>query len=132
MAGLRKVHSAIIGGAVLTGFLGSKVPPGAVGRQQGAFDNLPFDAALAKRNVDAIQCPVMMLVGQDDFMADINRKFYDLMTQTGKPVRMEFYLHAYHGFETGPGAMAGPGKGNLPLLEGALDALQRSVDFARQ
>jgi dipeptidyl aminopeptidase/acylaminoacyl peptidase len=131
MTGLRKTHAAIIGGAVLSGFLGSQVPPEALSHPQGALHDLPFDKTLARRNVEAIQCPVLMLVGQDDFMADINRQFYDLMTQAGKPVRMEFYLHAYHGFETGPGAMAGPGKGKLPVLEGTLDALQRSVDFAK-
>jgi hypothetical protein len=44
---------------------------------------------------------------------------------------MEFYRGAYHGFETGPGAMAGPGNGKEPLLEGSLDALERAIEFAR-
>ncbi len=135
VAGQRKVHAAIIGGGVLTGLLGARIPQAAPSRTQGAFDDLPLDAVMARRNVEAIQCPILLLVGQDDFMANINRKFYDLMVQAGKPVRMEFYLHAYHGFETGPGSMAGPGKGAAkgtpPVLEGTLDALQRSVDFAR-
>ena len=129
MAGQRTVHGAILGGAVLLGLLGAKAPDVA-GRQNDAYRDLPLDAAMARRNVEAIRCPMLLLVGQDDFMADINGKFYDLMVQAHKPVRMEFYLHAYHGFETGPGAMAGPGMGKQPLLEGTLDALERSIEFA--
>jgi dienelactone hydrolase len=129
MAGRRKVHGAILGGAVLLGLLGAKAPD-AAGTQKEAYRNLPIDAAMARRNVEAIRCPILLLVGADDFMADINRMFYSLLIDAHKPVRMEFYLHAYHGFETGPGAMAGPGKGKLPLLEGTLDALERAIEFA--
>ncbi len=90
MAGQRKVHGAILSGAVLPGVLGAKVPEGATGHPQGGF-----------RNVEAIPCPILLLVGQDYFMADLNRRFYDLLAAAHKPVNMEFCLHAYHGFQTG-------------------------------
>lgn len=133
VAGRRKVHAAILGGAVLTSLLGAKVPPVAPGiNRKQAYTALPLDAAMARRNVNAIQCPVLLLVGGDDFLEDINRQFYKLMVDAGKPIRMEFYRNAYHGFETGPGAMAGPGGGKQPLLEAALDALERAIAFARE
>jgi dipeptidyl aminopeptidase/acylaminoacyl peptidase len=132
LAGRRDARSVVMGGGVILGLLGATPPrlvPGV--DKKKAFLHLPVDPKLARRNVEAIRCPVLLLVGGDDFLADINRQFYDLMIQAGKPIQLELYNGAYHGFETGPGAMAGPGAG-MPLLEGSLDALNRAVAFLKE
>ena len=129
--GRRQVHAAVIGGAVITGFLGADVPrqsPG-VSRMQ-AFRNLKVDEALARKNVGAVQCPLLIIVGKDDFLTDINQQLYDWMVKCGKTVRLELYENVYHGFEVGPRAMAGPPSAQKePVLEGTLDALDRALEF---
>ena len=53
--------------------------------------------------------------------------------QAGEPVQMHVYEHGYHDFVLGP---QGQTRRDLPrgeiLLQGALDALDRSVAFAKR
>jgi dipeptidyl aminopeptidase/acylaminoacyl peptidase len=131
--GRRKVHAAAMAGGVVMGFLGAEAPalgPGA--DRLEAYRHLKIDEPVARKHIEAIACPVLLIIGKDDFLTAINRQLYDRMTQAGKPVRMELYENVYHGFEVGPHAMAGPPSNRKePVLEGTLDALQRALDFVR-
>ena len=132
-AGRRNVHAAVLAGAVVTGFLGANVPPLKPGMDRvQAYKVLKLYEALARKNIEALECPVLIIVGKDDFLTDINQKLYDRMVNAGKTVRMDLYENVYHGFEVGPRAMAGPpSKQREPVLEGTLDALQRAIEFVR-
>ena len=57
---------------------------------------------------------------------------HDALKQAGKAVRMDVYEHGYHDFVLGPQGQKRPDlpKGEI-LLEGALDALERSVAFVK-
>jgi hypothetical protein len=54
------------------------------------------------------------------------------MAKAGKSVRMDVYEHGYHDFVLGP---QGQNRPDLPrgevLLGGALDALEKSVQFVK-
>jgi hypothetical protein len=52
------------------------------------------------------------------------------LTTHGKRVRLEVYQHGYHDFVLGPQGQARPdlAEGEV-LLQGALDALERTVAF---
>jgi hypothetical protein len=57
---------------------------------------------------------------------------HDALKQAGKAVRMDVYEHGYHDLVLGPQGQNRPDlKQGEVLLEGALDALERSVAFVK-
>jgi acetyl esterase/lipase len=91
------------------------------------------DPDIASANIAPIATPILMLVGTADPLLAIDRTLHEELVSRGKSVRMEIYEHGYHDFVLGPqGHMrrALP-KGEI-LLQGALDALDRTVQFVKQ
>jgi acetyl esterase/lipase len=90
------------------------------------------DAAIAQANITPIRTPVLILVGTEDGLLPMATALHDLLQQAGKAVRMDVYEHGYHDFVLGP---QGQNRPDLPrgevLLQGALDALERSVSFVK-
>ena len=90
------------------------------------------DAAVASANIAPIKTPMLILVGTEDRLLPIDTVLHDLLAQAGKSVRMEVYEHGYHDFVLGP---QGQNRPDLPqgeiLLGGALDALEKSVQFVK-
>ena len=74
-----------------------------------------------------------MLVGTADPLLPIDRTLHDELASRGKSIRMEIYEHGYHDFVLGPQGHKRP---DLPqgeiLLQGALDALERTLKFVAQ
>lgn len=121
LIGRTKIHAAILGAPAPMGFLGARIP-----REPG--QPIAVDRDLARRNIEPIGCPVLILAGTADRLLEIDRVLHDLMVEAGKPVRLEVYTGGYHDFVMGP--QGHPGRAE-PLLEGTLDALERSIRFAR-
>jgi dipeptidyl-peptidase-4 len=123
------IHAAILGAPAPIWFLGMK-PPAGGGRPD--LSKLTLDAAVAEANVAPIRTPVLILVGTEDRLLPMATTLHDLLQRAGKPVRMDVYEHGYHDFVLGPQGQSRP---DLPrgevLLEGALDALERSVAFVK-
>jgi len=90
------------------------------------------DAAVAEANIAPIRTPVLILVGTEDRLLPMATTLHDLLHRAGKSVRLDVYEHGYHDFVLGPQGQSRP---DLPrgevLLEGALDALERSVAFVK-
>jgi dipeptidyl aminopeptidase/acylaminoacyl peptidase len=101
LIGRTQVYKAVVGAPALMSFLGATVPPNPPNPAE-RFSNLKIDAALARKNVDAIGCPVLLLVGTADSLLQVDRQFYDLMQQRSKPIQMEIYANGYHDFCIGP------------------------------
>ena len=130
LIGRTKVHAAILGAPAPMSFLGATVPelpPGA--SPMDRWKNAKLDLELARKNIDPIQCPVLILVGTADGLIHINRPLHDLLEKAGKQVRMEVYENGYHDFCVGPQGQAGRKE---PLLDATLDALEKSVEFLRR
>jgi dienelactone hydrolase len=137
-------------GGNLVMFLASKVPTlhavvaGApapiwfLGMQRGTGASRPeveapkADPAVVEANVAPIQTPILILVGTEDRLLAMGTVLHDALKQAGKPVRMDVYEHGYHDFVLGPQGQSRPDlKQGEILLEGALDALERSVAFVK-
>jgi dienelactone hydrolase len=123
------IHAAILGAPAPIWFLGIEPPSG--GGRPDLKAPAP-DPALAERNIAPIRTPVLILVGTADELLPLATTFHDLLEKAGKSVRMDVYEHGYHDFVLGPQGQSRP---DLPrgevLLEGALDALERSVAFVK-
>jgi dipeptidyl aminopeptidase/acylaminoacyl peptidase len=123
------IHAAILGAPAPIWFLGVSRPPDG-GRPD--LSAAKPDPAVAEANIAPIRTPVLILVGTEDRLLPIDTVLHDLLAQAGKSVRMEVYEHGYHDFVLGP---QGQKRQDLPrgeiLLEGALDALDKSVSFAK-
>ena len=95
-----------------------------------AENGVEIDTEYAAANIATIRTPVLIQVGNVDRLIEIDRVLHDQLAAHGKAVRMEIYEHGYHDFVLGP---QGQTRGDLPqgeiLLQGALDALERSVRF---
>lgn len=91
------------------------------------------DAAVVKANIEPIRSPLLILVGTEDRLLGIDTVLHDQLVKHGKSVRMEVYQHGYHDFVLGN---QGQTRGDLPhgeiLLQGALDALDRTVKFVKE
>jgi dipeptidyl aminopeptidase/acylaminoacyl peptidase len=128
LIGRTKVRAAILGAPAPFEFLGGQLPePRGVGLAE-RFKNLAAIPERALRNVEAIQCPVLIFVGTDDPLQYLARPLHDLMERAGKSVRLEIYAKGYHDFVAGPQGQ--PGRAE-PLLESTLDALEQSVKFLK-
>jgi dipeptidyl aminopeptidase/acylaminoacyl peptidase len=123
------IHAAILGAPAPIWFLGIEMPAGG-GRPD--VSTVKPDPAIAEANIAPIRTPVLILVGTEDQLLPMATALHDRLQQAGKPVRMEVYEHGYHDFVLGPQGQSRP---DLPrgevLLQGALDALERSVSFVK-
>jgi len=81
-------------------------------------------------NIAPIATPILILVGTADGLLPLSEMLHSRLEAAGKQVRLEIYEHGYHDFVLGP---QGQNRPDLPngeiLLQGALDALERTVDF---
>src|SRR5205823_4815936 len=127
IAARTKLSKAVIGAPGPMSFMGVTLPPQAPGAGLlDAWKNPKFNAELAQKNVEAIQCPVLIMVGTADPLINIARPLYELMAKAGKTVRLDIYENAYHDFCIGPQGYVGA---HQPLLDSALAALDRTIEF---
>jgi hypothetical protein len=54
------------------------------------------DFEVARRNIEPVRTPVLILVETADRLLPLDRKLYDLLAGAGKSVRMEIYENGYH------------------------------------
>ncbi|RPI08653.1 MAG: hypothetical protein EHM65_10060 [Acidobacteriales bacterium] len=122
------VNSAIVGAPAVMWFLGIQTPAGAAGADR--FKDAKPDSEVARKNIEPIRTPVLILVGTADSLLPMARMLHDSLAEAGKSVRLEIYEHGYHDFCLGP---QGQTRKDLPqgevLLDSALDALEKSVLF---
>ncbi len=124
-----EVHAAVLGAPAPIWFLGIQRSAGAA---RPELDAPKPDPAVADANIAPIKTPVLIQVGTVDRLLPMATVLHDLLQQAGKSVHMDVYEHGYHDFVMGP---QGQTRNDLPrgevLLEGALDALERSVAFVK-
>ena len=108
-------------------FLGCELPQQ---RDQLDLSALKATPAVARKNIEPIQTRILLQVGTEDSLLNLVTQLYEQLKAQDKDVRMEIYQHGYHDFVLGP---QGHQRQDLPageiLLQGALDALDRSVVF---
>jgi dienelactone hydrolase len=125
------VHRAIVGAPAAMWFLGMQ-PAGKPGAGAAASKDRKPDPEVARKNIEPITTPVLILVGTADSLQGMARTLYDSLAEAGKSVRLEIYEHGYHDFCLGP---QGQTRKDLPrgevLLDSALDALEKSVLFVK-
>ena len=123
------VHAAIVGAPAALWFLGIHLPPGTP--HGDALKDLKPDPEIARKNIDPIRTPILILVGTADRLMPTAIMLHDALAAAGKPVRLEIYENGYHDFCLGPQGQKRP---DLPngeaLYDSALDALEKSVLFA--
>lgn len=123
------LKTVIAGAPAPIWFLGFSVP------DQGPrpdFAKMALDAEVVKANIAPIRSPILIIVGTEDRLLGIDTVLHDQLVKHDKSVRMEVYEHGYHDFVLGD---QGQTRGDLPhgeiLLQGALDALDRTVRFVK-
>jgi acetyl esterase/lipase len=96
------------------------------------FKGAKPDPEVARRNIEPIRTPVLILVGTADSLEPLARMLHDQLAAAGKSVRLEIYANGYHDFVLGP---QGQTRKDLPqgeaLYDSALDALEKSVLFVK-
>jgi dipeptidyl aminopeptidase/acylaminoacyl peptidase len=123
------LHAVIAGAPAPIWFLGMQRGTGA---SRPEVEAPKADPAVVEANVAPIQTPVLILVGTEDRLLAMGTVLHDALKQAGKAVRMDVYEHGYHDFVLGPQGQSRPDlKQGEILLEGALDALERSVAFVK-
>jgi dipeptidyl aminopeptidase/acylaminoacyl peptidase len=124
-----QVHAAILGAPAPIWFLGLRMPQGG-GRPD--FSAAKPDPEVASANIAPIRTPLLILVGTADRLLPLDTTLHDELERAGKVVRMDVYEHGYHDFVLGPQGQSRPDleRGEV-LLQGALDALDESVAFAK-
>ena len=128
LIGRTKVRAAIVGAPAPMSFLGASLPQSTAGQDRAELlKALKPDLDLARRNIEPISCPILILVGTADRLLSIDRVLYDLLEKAGKRVRMDIYANGYHDFCLGPQGQ----KRKEPLLDATLDALDVSIDFLK-
>jgi acetyl esterase/lipase len=125
-----QVNAAIVGAPAAMWFLGINMTPGAAGADR--FKDAKPDPEISRKNIESIHTPILILVGTADSLLPVTTMLHDALVAGGKPVRMEVYEHGYHDFCLGP---QGQKRSDMPqgevLLDSALDALEKSVLFAK-
>ncbi|MCC7176353.1 MAG: dienelactone hydrolase family protein [Bryobacterales bacterium] len=124
------VNAAILGAPAVMWYLGIQAPPGAAGADR--FKAAKPDPEVARKNIEPVKTPVLILVGTADSLQPMARMLHDALAAAGKTVRLDVYEHGYHDFCLGP---QGQNRPTLPqgevLLDSALDALEKSVLFVK-
>jgi dienelactone hydrolase len=125
------VNSAIVGAPAAMWFLGISMAPGTPSGPD-RFKNAKPDPEISRKNIEPIRTPILILVGTADSLLPVTTMLHDALVAGGKSVRMEVYEHGYHDFCLGP---QGQKRTDLSqgeaLLDSALDALEKSVLFAK-
>jgi dipeptidyl aminopeptidase/acylaminoacyl peptidase len=123
------LHAVVVGAPAPMWFLGARMPTGGLRADLSA---LRPDPAVAGANIEPIATPILMLVGTADPLLAIDRTLHDELASRGKRIRMEIYEHGYHDFVLGPQGQTRRdlAQGEI-LLQGALDALERTVQFVK-
>ena len=123
------LHAVVLGAPAPIWFLGFKVP--AQGSRPD-FAAMPPDAEVARASIAPIQTPILIQVGTSDRLLPLSTVLHEQLIKHGKQVRMEVYENGYHDFVLGP---QGQKRADMPngefLMQGALDALERSVQFVK-
>jgi len=123
------VHSAIVGAPAVLWFLGIPFPSHAAGAD--VLKNPQPDPEIARKNIEPIRTPILILVGTADRLMPVAIALHDALAAAGKTVRLDIYENGYHDFCLGPQGQKRP---DLPhgeaLYDSALDALEKSVLFA--
>jgi dienelactone hydrolase len=119
------LHAVVAGAPAPIWFLGIERPSTGFD-----FSVAEPDAERVRAHVEPIKAPILILVGTADSLLPLNEILHEQLATNGKLVRMEVYEHGYHDFVLGP---QGQNRRDLPngeiLLQGALDALDRTVSF---
>ncbi len=123
------LHAVVAGAPAPIWFLGYKIP--ADGKRPD-FAATPPDPVVSKTNIEPIQAPILIQVGTADGLLPLDNVLHDQLAKYNKKVRMEIYEHGYHDFVLGP---QGQKRADMPqgeiLMQGTLDALERSVQFVK-
>lgn len=123
------LHAVIAGAPAPIWFLGYQVPASG---PRPDFAVTPPDAAVTRKNIEPIRTPILIQVGTNDRLLALDTVLHDQLVKHRKQVRLEIYEHGYHDFVLGP---QGQERGDLPhgeiLMQGALDALERAVQFVK-
>ena len=123
------LKGAILGAPATISFLGMTWPAVKQPSEwKEAMKSMEPDPGISRRNIDTVQTPVLILAGTADELLPVDRRLHAMLEKSGKPVRMEVYENGYHDFCVGP--QGHPGR-KEPLLDATLDALEKSLDFAR-
>ena len=120
------LHRVVAGAPAPIWFLGlEREGPGRLD-----FSVAEPNAGKVRANVTPIAAPLLILVGTEDPLLPLNELLHEQLAAHGKNVRMEIYEHGYHDFVLGPQGQDRPDLANGEiLLQGALDALERTVEF---
>lgn len=127
LAGRTKVRAAGVGAPAAFWFLGVNRAE-REDRSPDYWKNLKIDSESARKNVAAIQCPLLIQVGATDSLIHLARKVHDLADEAGKNVRLEIYADSPHGFYFGPLRLTK----SKPLLDSTLEALDSAVSFFKE
>ncbi len=123
------LKAVIAGAPAPIWFLGFTVPTDA---KRPDYASMKLDAEVVRSNIAPIQAPILILVGTEDRLMPLDIVLHDQLAKHDKQVRLEVYEHGYHDFVLGP---QGQKRGDLPhgeiLMQGALDALERSLLFVK-
>lgn len=123
------LRSVVAGAPAPIWFLGHTLPASG---PRPDFGKLPPDEAVAKANIAPIAAPILIQVGTADRLLELDQVLHEQLVKHDKQVRMEIYEHGYHDFVLGP---QGQQRRDMPqgefLMQGTLDALERSVKFVK-
>jgi dipeptidyl aminopeptidase/acylaminoacyl peptidase len=123
------LKAVIAGAPAPIWFLGFTVPSDG---PRPDYARMQPDPKIVEANVAPIESPILILVGTEDRLLGIDTLLHDQLLKHGKSARMEVYEHGYHDFVLGnQGQVRGDLKDGEVLLPGALDALERSVQFVK-
>jgi len=127
------IHGAIVGAPAALWFMGVTMPPDAPKSGPDRFKDAKADPEVTKKNIEPIRTPILILVGTADSLLPVTTMLHDALAAQSKPVHMEVYEAGYHDFCLGP---QGHNRPDLPngeaLLDSTLDALEKSVRFAKE
>jgi dipeptidyl-peptidase-4 len=121
-----KLRAAVLGAGAPFSFLGAQTDPNA--KPEDRMKTLTVDKPGALERINAVQTPLLILVGTKDSLLPMDRRLHDLMAEAGKPVRMEIYENGYHDFVMGPQGHEGRAE---PLMDITLAALESALKFFR-
>ena len=123
------LHSVVAGAPAPIWFLGHTLPASG---PRPDFGKLAPDEAIAKTNIAPIAAPILIQVGTADRLLELDQALHEQLVKHDKKVRLEIYEHGYHDFVLGP---QGQQRRDMPqgeyLMQGTLDALERSVKFVK-